>query len=76
MIERIANHVVVDACMLTGSASKEEQRRILQRLVKGSDGKRISAVDASREDEIKLIYVTVCRRFSVTTRYIEKESTA
>jgi hypothetical protein len=54
---------LVDACMLTGSASKEEQRTILQRLVKASDGRRISAADANREDEIKLIYVTVCHPF-------------
>lgn len=46
--------------MLTGSASKEEQRAILQRLSwNPKAGKRLSAVNSDGEKEIKLVYVTV-----------------
>jgi hypothetical protein len=46
--------------MLTGSASKEEQRAILQRLSQNPrSDRRLSAMDGDREKEIKLIYVTV-----------------
>jgi hypothetical protein len=46
--------------MLTGSASKEEQRAILQRLAQNPKaGRRTSAMDEGGEKEIKLVYVTV-----------------
>jgi hypothetical protein len=46
--------------MLTGSASKEEQRAILQRLSQNpKSGRRLSAIDGDGEKEIKLVYVTV-----------------
>lgn len=48
----------IEACMLTGSASKEEQRTILQRLVQNPKANgRISAMDEEGK-EIKLVYVT------------------
>lgn len=49
----------IEACMLTGSASKEEQRSTLQRMTpKATNGRRISAVDGQADGEIKLVYVT------------------
>lgn len=53
--------VSVEACMLTGSTSKEQQRNITQRLTQVKPtNKRISAADGDRrqEREIKLVYVT------------------
>jgi ATP-dependent DNA helicase Q1 len=51
----------VEACMLTGSTSKADQRSITQRLTNAKpSNKRISAVDGDQrpEREIKLVYVT------------------
>jgi hypothetical protein len=46
---------VVEACMLTSAASKEEQRSILQRLIQSSSKENLS----ENVNEIKLVYVTV-----------------
>ncbi|KAG8812896.1 hypothetical protein FRC17_001761 [Serendipita sp. 399] len=50
----------IEACMLTGSASKEEQRTTMQRLTpKTGNGKKLSAADRAQDEAaIKLVYVT------------------
>ncbi|KAG8810489.1 hypothetical protein FRC17_002914, partial [Serendipita sp. 399] len=51
----------IEACMLTGSASKEEQRTTMQRLTpKTGNGKKLPAADRAQDEAaIKLVYVTV-----------------